>query len=268
MVPKSRAQGILIVSAELPHADSLPPNHGRTATARGQAFGDLLMRFETLRIPGTWAVDGRFACHEVKRLLAVEPEQEVALLADPSWASPAAPRRRFAVELSERVSRARSAGFVISTLAISGGSGIGQPDLAMKYGITAIRPGSPGATSRRWLSWLHSGQTAGGPQFVRYGLWEIAPSVILPGEAGRATSRAVLRTIDRAAAEGGVSQIVVDVAGLARRRRTWKTLDTALRHADRLRRGGSLEIAPLRLAVERLGQRQRSPARSILRPAA
>ena len=171
-------------------------------------------------------------------------------------------RARFSSELSRRVLPSRAAGLSISTLVDLDCSLERHWDLLVKAGITSLRDAASNFSMRR------SGATS-----LRYGLWKMSPTLVLPitGRWSRATtgSRSIRREIDQTMLTKNLYQIVVDVPRLATASMTTlRTFEQIIRHAALRREQGGLDILTLGEVAARLSQpRAVRPARSILRAA-
>jgi hypothetical protein len=203
------------------------------------------------------------------QLLADDLGHEIAVLGDPTWVGKEAGRMRFGRELARRVGRARSAGISISTLALRGAELVDHLDLVVKQEISVVR------SDYRDLStgWLARPITQA-PAPLRFGLWEVPPSMQLPTDNGfqlwNSSSRRARKGIDRAILDRGIFHLQIDALSFAERGDSAeRTLDQILRHATIRAAENALEIASLKAVANRLaGERTAAPARSILNPAA
>ncbi len=273
MLSKSTNVGMLVLSVDVA-AESASASSSISLSSdeqpRAAAWTRLLELFESLNLSATWAIDDWTSQGLIERLRDATPPQDMAILADASWASPEVPRRRFGNELSQRLGQARTAGCTIRTIALRGTREVGQPDLLAKHGIVAIRNGSENTRARRWLSWpfdVRATRVSGGPspRMVRYGVWELPRGTVLEGRHAR-------KTLERAAAvaaRGELAPLVIEGANQLGQPRSWKQLQQTLRRAEQLRNSERLHLGSIAEAVERLCPQQPRPhARSILRPAA
>lgn len=233
--------------------------------ALGDVTGVLLDLTDKYQLPATWAVIDPAVSAATARVLAPQVGHEIAILGDSTWAGCEAPRSRFGRELARRVNRARDAGLRVTTLALSSAQLEEHCDLAIKYGISAVRHArSAVAKSPNPMQ----------PRTLQFGLWSFPVSSCLPcdsrwfrGGGGAGKARAI---IDQAILDSGLAQLVIDAPRLAARGHSAaRVLDRVLKHVDRRRDQGMLDVEPIGLVARRLGaQYQGRPSRSILLPAA
>jgi len=230
----------------------------------------LLSLLSKYRLQATWAVADPAISAATERLTTSGAGQEIAILADHTWAGREAGRSRFAREIARRVSRARAAGLDVSTLVLRDGTLGDQLDLVVKNGIRALRASYEPALDGAWFA----ARVVAQPRSPRFGLWELPPSWRLPslsrwsvGGGGAGTAK---RGIDQATAAKTVYHLMIDGLLLAAAGKSAeRVLEKVLRHAERRRAQGALRVMTLADTAQCLtGDRHATPARSILRPAA
>src|SRR5687767_8705122 len=113
-MPLSPRAGVCAISVNLDNGirpETLPDRKAWEATSER-----IFEIFARHRVRATFASSNPAASRHIARILAAPVGGEVALLGDSSWVTP--DRGRFAAELSRQVSRARAAGYAITTLAL------------------------------------------------------------------------------------------------------------------------------------------------------
>lgn len=221
------------------------------------------------RVAATWAVADPAISAATDQLLADELGHEIAVLGDPTWVGKEAGRMRFGRELARRVGHARAAGIPLTTLALRGTELVDHLDLVVKQEISVVR------SDYRDLStgWFARPITQA-PAALRFGLWEVPPTLQLPAEGGfswwGSQRRRARKGIDRAITDRGIFHLQIDALHFAEHGdAAERRLDQILRHATARAAENAIEIAPLRAVAHRLaGERTTAPARSILTPAA
>jgi hypothetical protein len=220
------------------------------------------------RIPATWAVADPAMSAATDQLLADDLGHEIGVLGDPTWVGKEAGRMRFGRELARRVGHARAAGVPISTLALRGTELVDHLDLVVKQEISVVR------SDYRDLStgWF-ARPIAQSPAALRFGLWEVPPSMQLPAETGfrpwNSSRRRSRKGIEQAVVDRGIFHLQIDALNFAERGDSAeRTLDQILRYATARAAQNAIEIAPLRTVADRLVGEKIAPARSILNPAA
>jgi hypothetical protein len=218
----------------------------------------LLGLLKDATIHATWGA--AFPAHDAwtSALVQRHTGHEIALLGDATWIAPTATRTRFAMELSRRLSAARAAGIKISSLLLTGADLSRDWDIAVKHGLTAIRPAA-------------SNVPAGGPSSLRYGLWRVPSTVQLTDSTRRflrPASRTIVRAIDAAVFARGLCHLVIDATKLSRARE--RALRAVFAHVVRQRIAGRLTVRTLASLVADLTcpRQAQIAARSILRDAA
>ena len=236
----------------------------------------LARQLTTEDLAATWAATDLAACETVE-YLARHHAQELAVLADGSWAGAEAPRAKFAAALARRLDDVPAAAHTPHTLVMHDAGLPADIDVLIKHGIKAVRTSPPAPAGVRRGGWLGrivsmlkgSGRRAGieaQPRTVRWGVWELSATHVLP-ECGL---RRTLKCIDRAIADGAMLHLVVDVMrmvgdGAA----SVSVTDKLVRHLTRGRDEGVLHVETVSGVVERqMRSLQGRPARSILKHAA
>lgn len=226
------------------------------------AVGRILQLLEELRLPATWAVGDptHSAVTELVTLSAVP--HELALLGDSHWVGRTAGRKRFAHELSRRVTQARSHGIELATFVPRVAPVAQHIDLVVKQGFQAV-VGAPDAADRTTRQML--------PRLLHYGVWEISATDRLPPPRtwlplARWKLRRALR---RAAAETAPLHWNVDAAAVAQQGRAgWPMLADLLRQVAELRDRSMLRVETVGQTAAQLSERPAAtPQRSILRAA-
>lgn len=258
------AKAVLSISVDLVHELATPSLSEQRAL---QANTDrLLQTFARHELPVTWVVADPGRSPAVTLVMSRGDRHEIALWGAASWCGSDAGRTAFDRELGRRLTAAGGIGLRLSTLVI-GTTDLGEKyDVAIRRGIAAVRHIAPQAASRS--------QSRMQPSMLRSGMWSFpvrcalpGKSRLLPGGGGGATVR---RLVDRAIVERGLVPLAIDVRDLsARGYAAQRVLDRVLRHAERRRRQGVLDIATIGTVAAGLRTRCESiPSRSILRPAA
>ncbi len=215
-------------------------------------------------LPATWAVADPANSPIGERILSLGSRNELAILGEAAWVGREAGRGRFGREMARRIVQNHSAA-PISTLVLRSGELGELSDLAIKHGITAVRPAAS-STANRPARWQ--------PQTLRYGLWSFPTSHALPGLShwlpGGGGLRAVRAGIDRAIEARGLFHLTIDAPQLVLRGASaQRVVERVLQYAQRWSRQDELDAANLRMVAERLSNQQQSqPRHSILRPAA
>lgn len=258
---------LFAVSIDL-ELDPMRPERDQTRSL-DTAATNLMRLLARHRVPATWAVADPAISAATDQLLSDDLGHEIAVLGDPTWVGKEAGRMRFGRELARRVSHARAAGIPISTLALRGTELVDHLDLVVKQEISIVR-----ADYRDLSTGWFSRPIAQLPAALRFGLWEIPPSMQMPVEKGMrfwsSNRRRARKGIDRAIQEQAVFHLQIDALKFAERGESAeRSLDQILRHASSRATENAIEIAPLRVVAQRLvGERTAAPARSILNPAA
>jgi hypothetical protein len=226
-------------------------------------------------VSATWGFDAPSPAPLLAMVTAIEPRQEIALVARGGWAAADANRALFELELSRRAAAAREAGVRPSTLLVAGGATPEHLDLVEKHGISALcrmalhESHSASTPASLWRSgWFspNSARAGSAPRSLRWGLWQMPAAIDLARLGGWRTRQSLLR---RVATEGFV-HLCVDVASLvAGGARAERQLDAVLRLAVAWQEQGKLRLQSIAATVAQLSAtRQGPPARSILRGAA
>ncbi len=220
----------------------------------------LLQLCHDFDFPATWAMD-ELAGHDlVQRIVQNGAGHEVAIRADDAWAGAGTGRGAFSHGLSRRVQQAEAAGLEITSICAEGPVCREHLDLLIKYGVDFVA--------------LSAGDVPvqGNLRTLRYGLWEIGPSIRLPeadtrwrpfGGPGRRTRA----TIDQAVSGQTLCMAIVRAAEMTESGH-FLNFEKLLRHAHRRNRQGVLSLRTLGAISEQFrGHATPRPASSILRAA-
>jgi hypothetical protein len=229
----------------------------------------LLQMLDRRRLPATWAMADPASCSFARRLAASRQGHEVALCADRTWAGPGVRRPRLAAELGHRLTRARVAGCVVDSLALSGVRLEQNLDVLVKYGISSLICGSANSVGQTQRTRNSPGRASS----LRFGLWEIAATAELPSRADWLWRGAGVHPQSAGPAVFlpglPVNLVKVDVSALAAKgARGLRLMDRVFRLAEEHRDAGRQEVLTSSELTRRLTKpRQLLPARSILRAA-
>ncbi|MBX3414113.1 MAG: hypothetical protein KF708_15605 [Pirellulales bacterium] len=262
----------LIVSIDLTSGQS---HHGDSRISDDHLVKSLAPLMARHHVSATWGFADPAQSPGLARLLAVAPDQEIALLGDVS--AETASQRPLARRVADAVAQGGAAGYALSTLVLRRtllGDGWRQ---VMRQGITAVS-GAATVHDEAPVSSTAPRRTLGvagdvGPRAIRYGLWEFPAQACLPWKTGLWTlATSSLRTrqaIDRATNAAGVVHLAIDAGAFcAAEPRVHRWLDRILEHAARRRSQERLEILSVAESVSRLAQTRRGePSRSILHTA-
>ena len=260
MMSHHSATGLFVVSVDLGPCDG----GLRIADQRAlrEAAGHLLRELNRLDISATWAVP------ELTAELTAQLQssgQEIALVADESWASREAPRAEFVRELKRHLQDATARGISLSTLALRGFALTDHTDLLIKRGFTAVRTlplerdAARGRSASRW-----GRSQSPGPHAIRFGLWETPASVVLAKNGSGGAARRLRRLLET----DDSIHAVIDLPSLSTSRGALEHITTLLSVAAKLRDSGQMRIESVsQLAARLTSPRQNRPARSILRAA-
>lgn len=257
-------RGCLVISFDL---DPAATAGGETIAHPGatRELVDLVARHQ---ISATWFSHQPWTCPTLSRVVDRQPRQEIALAADPRWASSHSDGETFRKALRARLDRARAAGYSIATLSLPAGNLAHHADTLRRAGITALRTdGAEGAG--RWSHSEFACQGQGLARPVRFGLWEIGTSHRLPATGGWLARWWSARRLDTAltalAEQGGLAHLVVAAHQLASGSSAWRLLVRTLERAQRLADSGQIAILGIGPALAQLSTvRSGQPARSIL----
>jgi len=252
---------VMMISAEPPPAECRVASYRKLA-----ALIDQLAKFlASVQLPATWGVGDPVHASVTSLIvtsgIAAGSEHEVAILADPGWSGIEAGRPRFAKELMRRVSQARSKGIAATTLLPREVSLNHHIDLVVKQAVTAVWPLSAVA---------HNPTRTVVPKSLHYGLWEFATSGRLPLPPGWRAGRRLQKGIRRAADEGAMFQLFIDLPAIAQQgTAAEKTAFQVVQQIAALRRRGIVEVETVAAAACHLSEVPlATPQRSILRVAA
>lgn len=216
------------------------------------------------QIPATWGVADPALSAATETIIARGVAHEIAVLGDAAWVGIGAGRTRFARELARRVDGARTSGLSVSTLMLRNVELTESFDLLVKHEISAVR----GAIGHRGPTRIAQ------PQMLRFGVWEVSPSIELPGRSrwfpGGGGRFAARRVIQQAIGGVSVAQLIIDGPRLAAVGEAGvAAIQNVLRFAAMKQQQGVLNIETLGSLAKKLSQpREASPVRSILRSAA
>lgn len=229
------------------------------------------------QVSASWTFADPANSPALKRLAAVCPRQEIALIGQRAWAGSTATRAVFAQELSRRVEALRALGHETTTLTLIAGESNEYWDLVIKQGLTAIclRQTERGG-ARPTSSLGRNGQRGRAsvypqPWPIRFGLWGFPVSMRFPTRVGLLSlASATLKArqgIDGVIAQGGVFHLKIDgLEYCSGGHSVQRALEKILQHAARRRAAGQLRVLSLSGASAYLSRpRQATPAQSILR---
>jgi hypothetical protein len=261
-------------------------------TEKQQATADvsrLLDLFDRLGIAATWALDEGVSIDLARQISVRTAGHELALLADPTALHSRVSRgqvARYIIARQERLSEAR----LMATSLVGHRPAVGwldrDVDLLAKHGIATVRFGDSrdDASSRKGrlrairgvCDWLWAGAAPMvRPVSVRFGVWSLPGSMAVPASSVHTRLAAdvarACRSVETAAADGGVFHLVVSLEQLLRRgSRGESSLTAVLERAAQARSQDRLDVATATQVTQRFARPGRtSPAaRSILRPSA
>ena len=215
------------------------------------------------QVPVTWAVADPMLSVASESILAAGVGHEVAVLGDEAWLGEGCGRGRLSRELARRFAAPRKNGMAVSTLMLRNLTQVGDLDLFIRHGVTAI---SRSATSQ-WGSVRHAAQPP-----IRFGVWQPPMALRLPiynkwwSPATWLARQAIRRTIRKRT----VCHFSIDAPSLiSDEDRGLELIEAIVRYGAAKRDSGQLSIATIgRLAAKALQARAGIPSRSILRHAA
>ncbi|HEY2412670.1 MAG TPA: hypothetical protein VGI40_10530 [Pirellulaceae bacterium] len=218
---------------------------------------------KTSGVSATWAVADPMLSVASESILSAGVGHEVAVLGDEAWLGQGCGRGRLARELARRFSAPRKNGLSVSTLMLRNMTQVGDFDLLIQHGVTAI---SGPATSQG-----ASTQKAMQPP-TRFGIWQPPIALRLPMRSkwwSPATWN-VRREIKRTIRKRTVLHLSIDAPRLiGDEDRSLDLVASILRYSAAKRDAGQLSVATIgQLASKALDARAGNPSRSILRPAA
>lgn len=232
-----------------------------------QAFGrlgdELAAFFDAFKLPVTLAVAEPAKMSRIEGLSSSRMKHEIAILGDANWMGREVPPSRFARELARRIEGGRTAGHSVSTLVVKAPA-LDHAGLAARHGITAVRHlRIDKYTVGRGLR----------SRALQFGLWSFPVTMTLPGGSrlwpGGGGGRSARALIDHTIAQAGLAQMVIEAPRLAERLSSLRVLERVLRHVNRRRDQGLLDVLSIGAMAARLSsQRQGQPSRSILQSAA
>jgi hypothetical protein len=270
-MPAAPSSSVLVLSIDVDARVGAFDHQGRRDVEAAAAT--LAACVSELKLAATWAftdlADGRLA----KQLLTI-PRQQLGILGAGDWTGPAVARQRVAMALARHRQQFEAIGCLPASLVLERSAPTEQLDLLVKQGITAVRPAveAPAVAGKGWLTvlsrWMSSRRTRpnAAPRALRWGVWEMGVSLMLP-EAGVRHAR---RTIDLAIAAGRIEHLVVDVADCVYATGSRSGgVERILKHLAQRRDAGLVESLNMaELAARLTFSRESHPARSILRRAA
>jgi len=172
----------------------------------------------------TWALDEPGSRTTANRLRRRVPNSEFSILADAGWVGPRAGRTRFAHQLSRWMLASRRAGLTVSTITLQDTSLHQHLDLLVKHRICWVRAHRVDPRAGSPLR----------PENLRYGVWQLTPTVSVPGPHRWMTALALRQQIRRFQ----LVHLRVDGERVAASSRDLSWLDTTIRHlAQRSARG-------------------------------
>lgn len=231
------------------------------------AAHELLDRLNGAGVPATWGLTD--VAHPLGDDIVDNTSHELALHAGPSLVGSHLPRATFVGEMSRRMSAARLAGHVPTTLQLAPGCRVGHLDALGRFGITALR-GAPrrGGSPSLWrqLGMIGRAQQNLQPQMIRWGVYQFPTELVLP----ETTLGAARRAVDQAISAGRSVQVAITVRDFEHGRRPAAGLvDGFLRHVNRRRHEDALQTLTLDQHVARIARGNVGrPSHSILRTAA
>jgi hypothetical protein len=215
-------------------------------------------------IPVTWAMDAVRA-EDFSRIVGQHIGDEVALLAEATWAAEGSPRRHFADRLMHSLTHLSSAGFHPTTLVLPSGRLPLHDDLLVKHGIRLVRvhEGRQSQGSYGWWPKARSTVHRGPCTALRWGLWEVVTTCDL----SLVGVRGAQRVVDRLCRQGGLAVLV---ASAERQVSDHRAAATLIAHLHRRQTEGAVRLETLASLSARLqATRPTTPAaRSILHAAA
>jgi hypothetical protein len=265
--------GALVVSVDLP---TVRPE--ASVESVQLAVEPLVELFTEVQVSATWGISCPAVWNQAEPLLNASTPQELAILGDESWAATFAGRERFCRGLALHQAAAAKIGYRPTTFTFNRGSIEPYVDLAQKRGITATRSpletAAPSAGVLGLVSRLavrtRNPSVAYRPEAIRFGLWDLRPSVSWPGATQAQRPRlpmAVLRRgLDEAIELRGVFHLVLDAQTLAiAGARAIRGLERFFAYAVRRREQTRLAILTMQETAVRLSSpRACGAARSIL----
>lgn len=263
-MPQLSPCGASVISIDISGQQFDSPGGASLASA-----SEALARLNDRQIVATLALESAADPNSLEKLGGALAGHELAILAHSGWYSVANRRGQFAHEISRHVQQAHAVGYRPTTLALPAGHLPEHLDLLVKHGISAVRTKRTSNVRHGWSWGLGRSDTSAAatqPQSLRWGLWEFGGALSLVEQGLRRATRA----ISRAAAEGALVQVVVELAPLASQGAAgWKQFDRLLEHLAQLRRQQAIEHLSYGAVAASLARTRQTPAaHSILRPAA
>jgi hypothetical protein len=219
------------------------------------------------KMPATWAVADPAISAATERIVADNVGHEIAVLGDQAWVGHAAGRGRFGKELNRRVTHGRAAGLSIASLVVRDAKVEQHTDLIVKLGLTSTS--TPQMTQR---GWFRKRSVIQEPQHLRFGLFDLPASGIVPGQRGWFAAKGIgsaSRMLILAAMKRQPVVVRVSALDLVLHGRGVKPMQALLEHVAGLKAAGRMQVqTQAQLAASLGSQRAITPAQSILRQAA
>jgi hypothetical protein len=214
-------------------------------------------------IAATWAVADPMLSAASESILTAGVGHEVAVLGDEAWLGQGCGRGRLARELMRRFSAPRKNGMPVSTLMLRNVTQVGDFDLLIQHGVTAIC----GPAASQWTAAHKASQSP-----IRFGVWQPPTALQLPMQSKwwSPATWLVRRKIKRSIRKRTVLHLSIDASRLIGDEDHGLDMIAAiLRYAAAKRDSGQFAIATIgQLASKALDARTGNPSRSILRRAA
>jgi len=268
-MPKSSQSAALAISLNVAGLEAA------TERSLPVAVNTLARFFAQHRVAATWGFDLPGSSPLLTAVQAIQPSQEIAIVARGAWGAADASRALFDAELSRRVAAAEETGARASTLLVAGGATPAHLDLVEKHGVTALcrialnDSHSAIAPASLWRSgWFAPSAARAGaaPRSLRWGLWQMPAAIDLARLGSWRTRQSILR---RAASEG-FAHLCIDMTALCTGgARAERQLDAVLTLAAAWQNQGNLRLQGVAETVAQLSVSRQGPgAQSILRKAA
>jgi hypothetical protein len=209
--------------------------------------------FDEFGIPATWGITD-LASTNADQFAAAS--HELALCGDATWIQAEHGRKVMRSHLQRQLSAATSNRLDIRTLIMRDTMVSTDFEVLVRAGISMVASDQSAAGGRR----------ANHPiQTLRFGLWEMQASLLVPERAGMISGFSMRRRIDRIISAGGVCHVALTVSADADRP-TLRTLEGLLRHVARRRDDADLEVLSFsQIAAQLPSRRSSQSAHSILR---
>ena len=238
--------------------------HGRQPADRqlDAARNHLVKLTQELELPATWAVADPLFSAATESILSAGVGHEIAVRGERSWLGTGCGRSRLARELERRFVIPRKFGIPVTTLALRNLEQVGDRDLLVEHGITAI---CPPPLDRPELA-------AKAVQPIRFGIWQPTPAWRIPPQRAwwQPAGWLIRRQMLRAVKEQSLLHLRLDMPRLvAVGDRALSVAASLLSYVAAKREAGDVAVSTIcELAREALARREGLPSRSILKPAA